>query len=90
MQRKIILITGGTSGVGLAIAKSFANIPSEIVIVGRDNTKAIQAVNGIMATSPEAKVSYLLGDLANPSDNKRIATTFMATHSHLDILFNSA
>lgn len=90
MKRKIILITGGTSGVGLAIAKSFTNIPTEIVLVGRNNGKAVKAVHEIEAVLPDAKVSYLLGDLANQTDNTRIAINFMTTHDHLDILFNSA
>ncbi|HAT55834.1 MAG TPA: dehydrogenase [Lactobacillus sp.] len=90
MKKKVVLITGGTSGVGLAIAKSFAEIPTEIVLVGRNRARAIAAVQEIQSLSPSSDVSYLLGDLADPTENKRLATTFMTTHSRLDILFNSA
>ncbi|GKT04200.1 SDR family NAD(P)-dependent oxidoreductase [Furfurilactobacillus entadae] len=90
MTKKVVLITGGTSGVGKAIAKSFNDSPIDLTIVGRNESKAQQAAQELQEYLPQADVSYLLGDLADQTDNNRLATAFMHDHPQLDVLFNCA
>lgn len=45
-QNKIVLISGGTSGVGKAIAKSFAFNKATVIIIGRNEQRAKAAVRG--------------------------------------------
>ncbi len=62
-----VFITGGSSGIGLALAKKFADLGNKVIICGR-NTQKLQAVldkderlTGIVAdiTAPKA-ISYIL------------------------------
>jgi NAD(P)-dependent dehydrogenase (short-subunit alcohol dehydrogenase family) len=58
---KVILITGGNSGIGLATAKRLASEKAEVVVTGRDKSKLEKAVREIGPTSfgIAADVSYL-------------------------------
>lgn len=89
-QNKIVLISGGTSGVGKAIAKSFAFNKATVIIIGRNEQRAKAAVNEIQTMTHHKNVSYLLGDLTDPQQNQAIATAFREQHDHLDVLVNSA
>lgn len=90
MTHKVVLITGGTSGVGKAIAKSFALKNDAVVIVGRNEQRAKVAVTEIQQFSKNPNVSYLLGDLANPEQNFKVTSAFKKQYDKLDVLVNSA
>ncbi|MHB1376396.1 MAG: SDR family NAD(P)-dependent oxidoreductase [Candidatus Humimicrobiaceae bacterium] len=47
LSNKVSVITGGTSGIGLSIAKKFYEYGSEVAIIGRDDNKGRQAVKNI-------------------------------------------
>lgn len=85
-----VLISGGTSGVGLAIAKSFAKLGANLTLIGRQPQKAQAAANRLAALPGHPTVSTLLGDLSDPTTNQQLAQAFLATHDHLDVLVNSA
>ncbi|MFC4653089.1 SDR family NAD(P)-dependent oxidoreductase [Lactococcus nasutitermitis] len=88
---KTILITGGTSGVGKAISKNLAKLPeTELVIVGRNEEKAKNAVREIQESTQNPNISYLLGDLSAPKQNRQIAKKFKLQHKKLDVLIHSA
>ena len=56
-----ILITGGSSGIGLAMAKKFASEGADVIITGRDESKLKQAV----AEIPGDQVDYLVWDVSD-------------------------
>jgi retinol dehydrogenase-14 len=90
MDGKVILITGGTSGIGKAAATALARMGAEVVVNGRDREKGERALQEIRDKSGSVKVSLLLADLALQSEVRRLAEEFEASHERLDVLINNA
>jgi NAD(P)-dependent dehydrogenase (short-subunit alcohol dehydrogenase family) len=92
---KTAVITGATSGIGLATAKLFALHGAQVIGVGRDATRCRQADESIRALCPEADVVYLVADLSSQKQIRRLAEEIRLqlarTHTPcLDILVNNA
>ena len=62
MNGKVVLITGGTDGIGKEAAKQLAMMGAQIVIVGRNKDKSEAVVEGISSVSGNKQVFYLLAD----------------------------
>lgn len=79
---KVALVTGGSSGIGFAIAKSLKNSGAKVYIIGRNKQKLLSA-------SKEIGCEYLTLDIRNIS---AIESTIkdLANIEHIDILINSA
>jgi NAD(P)-dependent dehydrogenase (short-subunit alcohol dehydrogenase family) len=88
MQRlsgKITLITGGSSGIGLATAKSFASEGAQVIITGRrekELSAAVAELNGAAMGIP--------GDASQLGDLDRLFTKIKETHGRLDVVFANA
>ncbi len=82
---KIALVTGGTSGLGLATAKRFVAEGAKVVVMGRRGAELDAAVAelGEGATGVRGDVSVL-------SDLDRLYGTIRAAHGRLDVLFANA
>ncbi|GKQ43325.1 short-chain dehydrogenase [Companilactobacillus sp. RD055328] len=89
-KQRTVLISGGTSGVGKAVAKSFAKLGDKVIIIGRNDTKANTALMEIMHETGNDNISYLIGDLSNQEDNKKLSEEFLADHQKLDVLVHCA
>lgn len=82
---KVVLVTGGSSGIGLAAAARFAQEGATVYISGRRQTELDEAVRiiGHGATAIRA-------DIASMSDLDRVFATIADKHDRLDILFANA
>jgi NAD(P)-dependent dehydrogenase (short-subunit alcohol dehydrogenase family) len=87
---KTALVTGGTFGIGRATATALARQGLEVVITGRDQARAAEAVNAIKLETGNQNVSALLADFFVPAQVKALAEEFKAKRSHLEILVNNA
>ncbi len=90
MGGKVVLITGGTSGIGKAAAIALAGMGAEVVVTGRNEEKGRAAVEEIRRESGNEKVSLMLADLAVQAEVRRLAEEFQERHDRLDVLVNNA
>lgn len=82
---KVAVVTGGTSGIGLATAKRFAAEGARVFVVGRRPTHLTAAAQAI----GHGAVG-LQADVAKPADMDRVYATVKAQAGRLDILFANA
>jgi NAD(P)-dependent dehydrogenase (short-subunit alcohol dehydrogenase family) len=89
-EGKVVLITGGNSGLGLESAKAFAIKGAEVIIACRSVKKGIEAKAEILKDTPAAKVEVMTLDLMKLASVRSFAEEFRKKYSHLDILMNNA
>lgn len=84
-QNKVVVITGGTSGIGLATAKAFSDEGAAVYITGRRQDVLDDAVKAI-----GGNVTGVRGDTSNLADLDRLYDTVLQSHAQIDILFANA
>lgn len=90
MKDKIVLVTGATSGIGKAAARSLARAGARVIIHGRNRAKAESVKKEILTRYPQAKISILIADLSLMSEVHKLAAAFNEEFDHLDVLINNA
>ena len=90
MDGKVVLVTGGTGGIGKATAEGLANLGARVVLVGRDRSKGEPAVAEIKATTGNGAVDLMIADLSSQEEIHRLASEFETNHDRLDVLVNNA
>ncbi len=84
LDGKVALITGGTSGIGLATAKLFSSEGAFVAIMGRDPSKGKEALSSL----PNA--TYHRGDVSKEDDARRVVEEVVNLYGRIDILVNAA
>ena len=87
---KQALLTGATSGIGLAAAIELARRGAKLAIVARSRERAEEAVRRIKAATPGATVDVLEADLASQSSVRQLAAEALERYPKLDVLVNNA
>ena len=85
LEGKIALVTGGTSGIGLATAKQFVNEGAYVFITGRRDAELAAALKAI-----ERNVTGVQGDVSNLGDLDRLFAQIKREKGKLDVLFANA
>jgi NAD(P)-dependent dehydrogenase (short-subunit alcohol dehydrogenase family) len=88
VKDRIVLITGGSSGIGRATAIKIADAGAHVVIVARDPEKLDHTREEI--TSRGGKVSTYSADIADPEACNRVIGQILRDHERVDILINNA
>lgn len=88
MERKVVIITGGSSGMGKAMAKKFADSGFYVVITGRDEEKLQAAKKEIEKENDQ--VLTIKMDVREVEDVKRMVELTDETFGRIDILINNA
>ncbi len=88
---KVVLVTGGSSGIGLAAAAKFAQAGAITIICARDEAKLAEAKKEILAAAgKDAQVFTYSADIANEESCKQFVETLQANHGGVDYLVNNA
>ncbi len=90
LNGKTAVITGATGGLGYETALALAGAGAVVVLTGRNDAKGRNAVQGIRAQFPDAKVSYEALDLASLASVAEFVARFVAAYPSLDLLINNA
>ncbi|MBS4203594.1 SDR family oxidoreductase [Lederbergia citrea] len=91
VQGKYVVITGATSGIGLAAAKQLAIRGANLGIVARNHAKAKQVADQIRAlTMGKTTVDIFLADLASQKSIRQVAADILARCPKVDVLINNA
>jgi NAD(P)-dependent dehydrogenase (short-subunit alcohol dehydrogenase family) len=85
---KIVLVTGGTSGIGRTTAIAFADAGARVVLTGRREKEGLEVVAEIKKTGGTA--AYIRTDVAKEADVVKAVDFVLSTHGRLDVAFNNA
>ncbi len=84
LENRVALVTGGTRGLGLAIARKFASEGAQVLVAGRDLTQARDLADEL----PHRSRGELL-DLRSPTSIEALARRVASDPGRLDILVNN-
>jgi NAD(P)-dependent dehydrogenase (short-subunit alcohol dehydrogenase family) len=84
------LVTGATSGIGLAAATQLAELGARVTIVARDRSKAEEVASGIAAETGNERIGIEIADLSLMKDVHALCDRLLAAGEPIDILVNNA
>jgi NAD(P)-dependent dehydrogenase (short-subunit alcohol dehydrogenase family) len=87
-EQKVALVTGGTRGIGLALAKAFVAKGYAVVITGRDPVRLKAAAEGLQEGKSE--VTALPCDVSDPASVEKLFAVIREQYSTIDVLVNNA
>ena len=90
MAGKVVLVTGATSGLGLATAVGVARLGATVRFVARNAERAEKARATMVEAVPGSDVEFLLADMSRLADVRSLAEAFLLAHDRLDVLVHNA
>src|SRR4051794_23112520 len=88
LTNKVVLITGGGTGIGADAARAFHNAGCSLVLNGRRESALEQTASKI---DPEGRsIAIVSGDIGDPATSKRMVETANRRFGGVDVLFNNA
>lgn len=88
MKDKVVIITGGSSGIGKALAEKFGREGSKILITGRKQTELFAVVDELQKKG--INIQGFRADVVNENDNKLMAEEAIKHFGTIDVLINNA
>ncbi len=89
LKERVAVVTGGTRGIGLAVARDLAAAGATVLLNYRSGTEAAQrALGEVRDLQPDARL--LPGDVADAEDVQRMFRTVKTEHGRLDLLVSNA
>lgn len=90
LSSKVIIVTGGNSGIGFETTKEFARKGAHTILACRSMEKGNDAAQRIRAEVPNARLEPMVLDLGSLESIRDFANAFEAGHDRLDVLVNNA
>ena len=83
-SQQIVLITGGSSGIGLALAKKFMENDNTVIITGRN----LQKLEAVQRDFPQ--IHFFQSDVTDDADVRKLADDINQQFRGIDVLVNNA
>jgi NAD(P)-dependent dehydrogenase (short-subunit alcohol dehydrogenase family) len=90
IRGKVVVVTGGNTGIGLATAEELCRRGARVTITARDGAKGAAAVEAITGRVPGAEVECRLLDLTSRASIEELAAGLLAEKPRLDVLVHNA
>ena len=90
LKAKTAVVTGSTSGIGLAVARALAREGANVVINGFGDATEIEQLRAAIESDFGVKALYSPADMTNPADIAEMIRTAEKTFGSVDILVNNA
>lgn len=90
MNGRICLVTGATSGIGRVTARALADMGATVVVVSRNRQRCADTVEEIRSSTGNPTVVFMVADLSDLSQVRRVAAEFVTRYPRLDVLVNNA
>jgi len=90
MKGKVVVITGGTSGIGQVAAEKLAGMGARIVLVARDKSRAATTIARLRQISPGTNHTVYFADLSSINAVRRVGLEIAAAEPRIDVLINNA
>jgi short-subunit dehydrogenase len=88
MKDNVIIITGGSSGIGKALAEEFGKHGSKVLITGRNQSELHAVVDELRQKG--IMISGFPADVSRPEDNRNMAAEAIRVYGKIDVLINNA
>ncbi len=90
LNDRVAIVTGSTSGIGLAIARALAREKAKIVLNGFGEASAIDRLRDEIAREHGVEVVYDGADMTKPAEITRMVEATVARFGRIDVLVNNA
>ncbi len=90
LNGKVAIVTGSTSGIGLAIARALAAEGCRIVLNGRRSGPDVEALQQEIASATGVEVTFQAADMSRPEDASALVAAIAERFGPADILVNNA
>jgi NAD(P)-dependent dehydrogenase (short-subunit alcohol dehydrogenase family) len=90
MQGKVVLITGGTSGIGQVAVERLAEMGARIVLVARSKSRGEATLSRLRELAPAQVHTVYYGDVSRLSNLNRLTSEIRSAEPRIDVLINNA
>ncbi len=90
LDGKICVVTGATSGIGLATARGLARLGGTVVLAGRDERRCARAAARLRGEIPAARLETVVADLSSQAEVRRMCLEVARRHPRVDVLVQNA
>jgi len=86
MEGRVCLVTGGTSGVGLAVARGLAVQGATLILLARDRERGMRIKEQLSVETGNPRIGFVSTDLSEDSSLRRAAASVLRVHPRLHVL----